>query len=196
MCIEPIDPQIAKLSRNLRTCWYQIKKNWYILGFGTKTNILTPLSLYPLSPPPWDSIEAFPHSTDVGYPPDVLNNLHRVISVLASSLFSLLYESQQRGSKKNSLSFRSGLTWDFCRAHNLVSFTNISRKEIQKSLTLYDFHQAYLEARDSPLFAKGWNIRCIQGSCPFLAYPTKTNFSRLWTQKPLINCSDVSNFPC
>ena len=58
MCIEPINPQIAKLSRNLRTCWYifgvsNSKKKGYILGFGTKTNILTPLSLYFLSPP-WD----------------------------------------------------------------------------------------------------------------------------------------------
>ena len=31
---------------------YQIQKNWYILGFGTNTNILTPLSLYPLNVPP------------------------------------------------------------------------------------------------------------------------------------------------
>ena len=56
MCIEPINPQIAKLSRNLRTCWYIFGvsnfKKWYILGFWPKTNILTPLSLYTLSPPP------------------------------------------------------------------------------------------------------------------------------------------------
>ena len=31
---------------------YQIPPKWYILGFGTQTNILTPLSLYPSSPPP------------------------------------------------------------------------------------------------------------------------------------------------
>ena len=31
---------------------YQIPPKWYILGFGTQTNILTPLSLYPWSSPP------------------------------------------------------------------------------------------------------------------------------------------------
>ena len=54
----PTDPRSAKLSRNLRTCWYifgvsNSKKNWYILiGFWAQTNILTPLSLYPSSTPP------------------------------------------------------------------------------------------------------------------------------------------------
>ena len=60
VCIEPINPQIAKFSRNVRTYWYIFgvsnSKKWYILAFGAQTNILTPLSLYPLSlfpsPPP------------------------------------------------------------------------------------------------------------------------------------------------